>query len=803
MARSWFSRFAPIGRFMGCSVIREVRTTLALALSTFFLLEVVAASAQGVTGAGAAAVTATPANLSFGNQLLGKITAARIVTVKNNQTASLTITSILTNLTDYTAATTCPLSPATLSAGSTCTVSVFFTAVAGGTRSAALTITDKAANNPAVTLTGTGILPLVASPAELPFGNQVKGIPSPAAPVTLTNNQSGPITITSITTSSSDFVVTSTCPISPKTLAGGSSCVSSVSFSPKATGTRTDTLVFRGSAISCPQKVALSGTGLAPTLVSISVTPSPGSIPMEKTRQFTATGTYTDASTKNLSSAVSWRQTNNAVVSVNPKGVATGVSIGSTTISAFSGSIGSSAPIAVNLGPIPSSFFGLQFNSPTSLLTVPYGRCRIWGGKGTLWADIEPAPGVYQFAALDATLASVKQAGISDGCIFTFGYFPAWASTNPSDDTCDQLNDTLGSCWPPGDLNFDGSGTNRTVVDAITAIARHVNDATYLQTHAHIKYWEPFNEPYHSRTLSGTLCTTSHHCSFNGSYAQLVRMAEDMRCVIKGMGSVNGTPCARAAIDPSASILTPSGQTYFENNGRLVVANFLQCNQSPLPGSGCTTGSRGSAATDVVNFHCYIFAGNADDATVNIAASRAFLNPVDAAKPFFCDEGGFGTQATLPDLDLQAGFVARWLVDLLNQQVTTSMWYAWDNQGWGTLWNPNGKSGCTHSLGCLTKAGVAYQQTFSWLVGATIQGCQFSTEINICTLSRAGGYTALMIWVPTTLTSCAGQASSDVCGSTTYQVPNGYTTKRYLDGSTHPANTAEYVGAKPLLLEKQ
>jgi hypothetical protein len=445
----------------------------------------------------------------------------------------------------------------------------------------------------------------------------------------------------------------------------------------------------------------------------------------------------------------------------------------------------------------------MQFNSPTSQVSAPYGRCRIWGVAGTLWADIEPSQGVYQFTTLDGILAAAKQAGISDGCIFTFGYFPQWASTNPTDNTCDKLNTTTGSCWPPADLNFDGSGTDQTVLDAITAIATHLNDPTYLLTHAHIKYWEPFNEPYRSSILSGTVCATTHTCSFNGSYAQLVRMAEDMRCVIKGTGTVNGVPCARTAIDPSAAITTPSGQSYFQTNGRLVVANFLRCNQKPPSGSGCTTGSRGSAATDVVNLHCYVIAGNADDTVGNIAASRILLSPVDAAKPFFCGEGSWGTTTGLADPDLQAGFVARWFVNVLSQQVTTAMWYSWDNQGWGTLWNPKGKNGCTQTSGCLTKAGVAYNQVYNWLVGATLQGCQSSAGINTCTLTRPNGYSALMVWSPATLTACAGQPSSEVCGSTSFQVPAGYGTKRDLDGLVQPANTVEYVGAKPILLENQ
>ena len=362
---------------------------------------------------------------------------------------------------------------------------------------------------------------------------------------------------------------------------------------------------------------------------------------------------------------------------------------------------------------------------------------------------------------------------------------------------------TTGSCWPPADLNFDGSGTDQTVIDAVTQIAKHVNNPTYLQTHAHIKYWEPVNEAYRSSVISGTVCLTTHTCSFNGSYAQLVRIAEDMRCVIKGQGSVNGIPCSRTAIDPSALITTPSGQTYFQVNGRLMVANFLQCNQGPRAGSSCTTGSRGSAAVDVINFHCYVRDGNADDVAGYIQAARALLSAVDVAKPLICSEGSWTTDSALADPDLQAGFVPRWFVAILSQRVFSALWFSWDSWTWGTMWVANGRNGCTQTGGCLTKAGMAYVQTHKWLTGATLQGCQTSNGIRICTVTKENGYSALMVWATAMLTSCSTQVSQEVCGSTLFSVPATYINKRDLDGVVHPANSVEYVGAKPILLENQ
>ena len=241
-------------------------------------------------GTGIAPVTASPTSLSFGNQATGLRSAPLLVTVTNNQSKALSISKISTNLADYTDTSTCPLSPNTLAAGASCTVSVFFTPSVLGARTGTLTISDNAGANPTVSLTGTGVLAAVASPATLAFGTQTIHTSSPPQTVTFTNNQSTALTISNIASSLADFPVTSTCPISPSTLSAGASCTASVTFEPTVTGARSGTLSFTDSANNSPQKVSLSGSGTNATLVSIAVSPSPASVPLGTTLQLTATG---------------------------------------------------------------------------------------------------------------------------------------------------------------------------------------------------------------------------------------------------------------------------------------------------------------------------------------------------------------------------------------------------------------------------------------------------------------------------------------------------------------------------------
>ena len=298
-------------------------------------------------GTGIVDLTATPASLSFGNAVLGKTVSAKVVTVKNNETIALTIDSIATDLTDFSISTnTCPLSPATLAAGAICKVSIIFAPTQAGTRNSTLTITDSANNNPTVSLTGTGIAPVLVAPASLIFNGQPLGTTSTAQVVTLVNNQSTKLMITSVTSSLADFVLGSTCPISPAKLAVGGSCSVSVAFSPAATGTRNGLLTFTDSAINSPQTVSLNGTGLPASLVSLAVAPSNPTIPAGTTQQFTATGTYTDGTVQDVTASSTWSSSDTSVATVTA-GLASGVSGGTVTISAAIGPINNGTTLTV------------------------------------------------------------------------------------------------------------------------------------------------------------------------------------------------------------------------------------------------------------------------------------------------------------------------------------------------------------------------------------------------------------------------------------------------------------------------
>ena len=83
------------------------------------------------------------------------------------------------------------------------------------------------------------------------------------------------------------------------------------------------------------------------TLASISVTSSTPSVVVGATRQFTATATYSDASTANISSTATWAVAPQAFATINSSGLATGVAVGSTMVTASLSGISGSESLTI------------------------------------------------------------------------------------------------------------------------------------------------------------------------------------------------------------------------------------------------------------------------------------------------------------------------------------------------------------------------------------------------------------------------------------------------------------------------
>lgn len=83
------------------------------------------------------------------------------------------------------------------------------------------------------------------------------------------------------------------------------------------------------------------------SLVSIAVTPADATVLLGAVQQFTATGTYSDQTSKDISASVTWSSSDATVVSIDGGGLATAIALGSVTITATSGTITGSTTLTV------------------------------------------------------------------------------------------------------------------------------------------------------------------------------------------------------------------------------------------------------------------------------------------------------------------------------------------------------------------------------------------------------------------------------------------------------------------------
>src|SRR5207237_1344949 len=86
----------------------------------------------------------------------------------------------------------------------------------------------------------------------------------------------------------------------------------------------------------------------AATLTSLQVTPASQSLAPGAGQQFTATGHYSDGTSKDITSSAQWSSSDSNVASVSGTGMATAVAFGVVTVTAQSGSLQATATVNVS-----------------------------------------------------------------------------------------------------------------------------------------------------------------------------------------------------------------------------------------------------------------------------------------------------------------------------------------------------------------------------------------------------------------------------------------------------------------------
>ena len=269
-----------------------------------------------VTGAPLVSIAVTPAAPSIAKGLTQQFVATG--------TYADSTTQVITNSVTWNSAT-----PATATISNVTGTNGLATSVATGTT--AITATLGTIVSPPQTLTVTAAT--LVSIAVTPLNPSIaKGLPEQfTAMGTYTDLTTQPIT-TSVTWHSA---TTATATISNATGTNG-----------KATTLAVGTTAITASlgAVTSPVSTL---TVTAATLVSIAVTPVNPTVFNQSTEHFTATGTYTDTTTQNITTTVAWTSGTPATATISnaagTNGVATALALGTTSITAATGGITSPA----------------------------------------------------------------------------------------------------------------------------------------------------------------------------------------------------------------------------------------------------------------------------------------------------------------------------------------------------------------------------------------------------------------------------------------------------------------------------
>lgn len=195
-----------------------------------------------------------------------------------------------------------------------------------------------------------------------------------------------------------------------------------------AVGTTTITATLNGLSGSTPLNVTPA------TLVSIAVTPAGSSIASGTTQQFTATGTYSDNSTHDLTTAVTWSSSATGIATVSnasgSNGLASSAGTGNSTITAtyqgVSGSTGLTVTAAVlqSIAVTPSTASVAKGDPQAFTATGTYSdgshqnltTTATWTSTATTVATISNAAGTQGVAStltVGGTTITATQNGIS------------------------------------------------------------------------------------------------------------------------------------------------------------------------------------------------------------------------------------------------------------------------------------------------------------------------------------------------------------------------------------------------------
>jgi hypothetical protein len=248
-----------------------------------------------------------------------------------------------------------------------------------------------------------------------------------------------------------------------------------------ATGVAVGTTNITATATGITSNAAL--LAVANPVVSLAITPTPGYSPVGANYPFTATATFADTTTQNVTTMAIWNSSNPSVATIGTTtGVAVGITLGTTTITASFSGQNATAPLNISTFAYfttgsTSIFFCPISNSDSSIIsagcafTGNLGGNDTWGiamnstgtalyvgdpGAGKIWYCTVNTPNATLNSCVATTHTGINPAGahvLALNPASTFMYVPQQSSTIL---ICGVSGSSLTSCAATGS-GFNGA----------------------------------------------------------------------------------------------------------------------------------------------------------------------------------------------------------------------------------------------------------------------------------------------------------------------------------------------------------
>lgn len=188
-------------------------------------------------------------------------------------------------------------------------------------------------------------------------------------------------------------------------------------------------------------------------LTSVAIAPVNAAIPLGVLQGYTATGTFSDGTTQDITNSVTWNSSAPSVASITTSGLATGTNLGNAVISATSGAISISTSLNVNAANLSSititpgngSIAQSTSQQFTATGTFNDGGTRVvtsqaaWSSSDTTVATIGSstgrakgiAPGLVTITATLGSVTSSVQFAVSNATIVSVSVTPSGRTIAP------------------------------------------------------------------------------------------------------------------------------------------------------------------------------------------------------------------------------------------------------------------------------------------------------------------------------------------------------------------------------------